>query len=463
MSAHPWMANSTAVAKQSMLEAIGASSIDELFAQIPADHRLSRPLELEPALVSETALQRHLLELVSRNGDCEANLSFLGAGCWQHHVPAVCDEIATRSEFTTSVFGTAQSDKGRNQAWFEFTSQVAELVDLDFVGLPVYTWGAAGGHAIRMAARLTGRSEVLYPASLDPERLAVFRTFCEPPEMPGHIALHEVAVGDDGRVDVADLRSKLSDRTAAVYLDNPSFLGVIETAGAEIASLAHDAGAEFIVGVDPISLGVLAPPGGYGADFVVGSLQPLGIHLHAGGGTGGFIATRDEERYARQYPTLCLSAYPTSEPGELGFGIALFEQTSYGSREEARDWTGNSVYLWSTVAASYLALMGPAGMREVGEACLARSHAAARRLAQLPGVEVVYPDGFFKEFVVRFDGTGRTVAEINRALLDHGIFGGKDLSADFAWLGQSALYCVTEVHTSDDVERLATALAEVTR
>jgi glycine dehydrogenase subunit 1 len=238
---------------------------------------------------------------------------------------------------------------------------------------------------------------------------------------------------------------------------------LIETAGGEFACLPSDAGAEFIVGVDPISLGVLTPPGSYGADFVVGSLQPLGIHLHAGGGTGGFIATRDEERYARQYPTLCLSAYPTSEPGELGFGIALFEQTSYGSREEARDWTGNSVYLWSTVAASYLALMGPAGMREVGEACLARSHAASRRLAQLPGIEVVYPDGFFKEFVVRFDGTGRTVAEINRALLDHGIFGGKDLSADFAWLGQSALYCVTEVHTSDDVERLATALAEVTR
>jgi glycine dehydrogenase subunit 1 len=463
MSAHPWMANSTAVAKQSMLEAIGASSIDDLFAQIPADHRIGRPLDLEPALVSETALQRHLLELVARNRDCEANLSFLGAGCWQHHVPAVCDEIAQRSEFTTSVFGTAQSDKGRNQAWFEFTSQIAELVDLDFVGLPVYTWGAAGGHAIRMAARLTARNEVLYPASLDPERLAVFRTFCEPPEMPHHIALHPVAVGADGRIDVADLEAKLSDRTAAVYLDNPNFLGVIETAGAEIAALAHDVGAEVIVGVDPISLGVLAPPGGYGADFVVGSLQPLGIHLHAGGGTGGFIATRDEERYARQYPTLCLSAFPTSEPGELGFGIALFEQTSYGSREAARDWTGNSVYLWSTVAAAYLALMGPAGMREVGEACLARSHAAARRLAQLDGVEIVYPDGFFKEFVVRFDGTRKTVAEINRALLGHGIFGGKDLSADLPWLGQSALYCVTEVHTSDDVERLATALAEVTR
>ena len=463
MSAHPWMANSTAAAKQSMLDAIGAASIDELFEQIPADHRTTRPLALQPSLASETALRRHLLELIGRNEDCEANLSFLGAGCWQHHVPAVCDEIAQRSEFTTAVWGTAQSDKGRNQAWVEFTSQLAELVDLDFVGLPVYTWGAAGGHALRMAARLTGRSEVLYPASLDPERLAVFRTYCEPPEMPGHITLVEVAVGVDGRVDVADLAAKISDRTAAVYFDNPGFLGVIETAGAAIAELAHGVGAELIVGVDPVSLGVLAPPPAYGADIVVGSLQPLGIHMNGGGGTGGFIATRDEERYARQFPTLCLSAFPTSEPGELGFGIALFEQTSYGSRELGRDWTGNSVYLWATVAATYMALLGPNGIREVGEACVARSHAAARRLAAIPGIEIVYPSGFFKEFVVRFDGTGRSVAAVNRALLEHGIFGGKDLSADMEWLGQSALYCVTEVHTSEDIDRLCEALTEVTR
>lgn len=462
MSAHPWMANSTDAAKQSMLDAIGATSIDELFEQIPADHRTTRPLDLEPSLASEVVLRRHLLELLGRNRDCESTLSFLGAGCWQHHVPAVCDEIAQRSEFTTAVWGTAQSDKGRNQAWFEFTSQLAELIDLDFVGLPVYTWGAAGGHALRMAARLTGRNEALYPASLDPERLAVFRTYCEPREMPGHITLTEVAVGPDGRIDVADLAAKISDRTAAVYFDNPGFLGVIETAGADIAELARRVGAELIVGVDPVSLGVLAPPPTYGADVVVGSLQPLGIHMNGGGGTGGFIATRDEERYARQFPTLCLSAFPTSEPGEMGFGIALFEQTSYGSRELGRDWTGNSVYLWTTVAATYLALMGPDGIREVGEACLARSHAAARRLAQIPGVEIVYPDGFFKEFVVRFDGTGRTVGEINRALLDHGIFGGKDLSADMNWLGQSALYCVTEVHTSEDIERLHAALVEVT-
>ena len=400
------MANSTAAAKQSMLDAIGASSIDELFAQIPADHRISRPLDLEPALVSETALQRHLLELVARNGDCEANLSFLGAGCWQHHVPAVCDEIAQRSEFTTSVFGTAQSDKGRNQAWFEFTSQIAELVDLDFVGLPVYTWGAAGGHAIRMAARLTARNEVLYPASLDPERLAVFRTFCEPPEMPRHIVLQPVAIGADGRIDVADLEAKLSDRTAAVYLDNPNFLGVIETAGAEIAR------SRAVPGPSSSSASIRSRSACWRRPAVRrrlrGRLAAAARHPPARRRRHGRVH-RDPRRGALRAPVP--DAVPVGVPDQRAGRARLRDRAVRADvvrlARGARDWTGNSVYLWSTVAASYLALMGPAGMREVGEACLARSHAAARRLAQLDGVEIVYPDGFFKEFVVRFDGTGR--------------------------------------------------------
>src|SRR4051794_13769423 len=268
MSAHPWMANSTAAAKQSMLDAIGASSIDELFAQIPAEHRLGRPLELEPALRSEAALQRHLLELVSKNRDCEATLSFLGAGCWQHHVPAVCDEIAARSEFLTPVWGTSASDFGRNQAWFEYASQLGELVDMDFVGLPVYSYGCAAGHALRMASRLTGRSEVLVPRSLDPERLAVIRTYCGYAELRRHVDV--VLVDSDpetGRLDLADLESKLSARTAAVYLETPSYLGVVESDGPRIAELARAAGAETVVGVDPISLGVLSPPGAWGADI----------------------------------------------------------------------------------------------------------------------------------------------------------------------------------------------------
>lgn len=456
------MANSAPELKAELLAATGVSDVDELFAQIPRDHRTQRPLELPPALVSEASLRRHLEDTLARGSSCADHLSFLGAGCWQHYVPAVCDEIVGRTEFLTPVWGTPSSDLGRNQAWFEWASQMGDLLELDFVALPVYSYGCAAGHAIRMAARLTRRTEVLVPQTLDPERRAVIRTYCEPAEMPRHIAMTDVAVDPaTNRLDLADLEAKLSDHTAAVYFENPSYLGIIETAGIEIARLAHDAGAEMIVGVDPLSLGVLRPPSQYGADIVVGTMQPLGVHMNCGGGTGGFIASRDEARYANEYPTLQLSICNTTVPGELGFGMILFEQSSYGSREQGKDWTGNSVYLWAIANAVYLSLIGPQGIAEIGRTILQRSHYAAGRLGDLPGVRITYGEGFFKEFVVNFDECSQSVAEINAALRERGIFGGKDLSEDFPELGQSALYCVTEVHEKADIDRLANALTEV--
>jgi glycine dehydrogenase subunit 1 len=463
MTAHPYMASSPPELLQELLDAVGVADAEELFAQIPAAHRTTRELQLPRALRSEAELGRHLRTTLARNGTCEERLSFLGGGVWQHHVPAVCDEIAQRTEFLTPVWGTPASDVGRNQAWFEFASQLGELLELDFVGLPVYSWGCAAGHAIRMAARLTGRREVLVPALMDAERRAVIATYCEPPEMASHLSLVEVEADPaTGRLDLDQLASLLSERTAAVYFETPGSLGVIETDCARIAELAREHGAETIVGVDPLSLGVLAAPGSYGADIAVGSTQPLGVHMNCGGGVGGFIATRDEERYAREYPTLNVSLVPTRVEGERGFAMTLFEQSSYGSREHGKDWTGNSVYLWAVVNATYMALMGPQGFVELGESILQRSHYAARRIAELPGVRVRWP-GFFKELVVDFTDTGRTVAEVNAALLARGIFGGGDLSRSHPGLGQCALYCVTEVHAQEDIDRLARELAEVTR
>ncbi|MDE0139084.1 MAG: aminomethyl-transferring glycine dehydrogenase subunit GcvPA [bacterium] len=458
------MANSTEETKKHMLNAIGAATVDELFEQIPDEHVTTRRFELPEPLVSEVELKRHMTGVLGKNEHCEDNLSFLGGGTWQHHVPAICDEIWTRSEFLTSVWGTGSSDLGRNQAWFEFASQLGELVGMEFVGLPVYSWGAAVGHSMRMATRMTGRGRVLVPALMDPQRLDVARTYAGFPEQEGHI---EIAyVGYDpatGRLDLADLDSRLDDGVAAVYFENPAYLGVIEDRAAEIARMARAAGAETIVGVDPTSLGVIVPPSDYGADIAVGTTQPLGIHMNGGGGVGGFIATRDEERYAREYPTLQVSLTDTTHEGERAFGLALFQQSSYGSREDGKDWTGNSVYLWAIANAAYMSVLGPAGFEELGGAILRRSHYAASRLAGVPGVSLPWPTGFFKEFVVGFDGTGIPVAEINRRLRDHGIFGGRDLSSDFPDLGQSALYCVTEVHSRADIDRLTAALEEVTR
>ena len=460
--AHPYMPNSTPAARELMLRALGIDDVDVLFEQIPRDHLHPGPPTLSPGIRSEHELQRRLTRLLRHDTDASQVISFLGGGYWPHHVPAICDEIASRSEFLTPVWGTPSSDLGRNQAWFEFASQLGELVELDFVGLPVYSWGAAIGHALRMATRITGRGEVVLAGPMDPEKLAVIRTYCGPAGMARSIAVREVSFDiATGRVDLNELRSVVSDQTAAVYFENPNFLGTLEAEAAQIAAIARAAGAETIVGTDPLSLGLLAPPPRYGADIVVGTTQPLGVHLNAGGGAGGFIATRDEERYASQYPTLQVSLAGTVRPGERSFGMTLFHQSSYGSRAQANDWTGNSVYLWAVVNAVYMALLGPAGFAEIGRAIASNSAYAAGQVAGVPGACVRW-GGFFKEFVVDFNATGRTVAEINAGLRERGIFGGHDLSADFPALGQAALYCVTEIHDGADIAVLTSALKELT-
>ena len=461
-TSHPWMANSVEAIKADMLARIGAASIAELFQQIPEDHRTPHALNLPPAIRSEAALKRHLRDIAAKNKDCEANLSFLGGGIWQHHVPAICDELVRRQEWLTSVFGSPESDHGRNQAWFEFCSQIGELLDMDLVGMPVYSWGCAAGHAIRMTARLTGRSTLVIAGPVSPERLSVIRTYCA--SAVDSRVIDVVLCGVDettGLTDVAALRQLVDDKTCAVYLENPNYHGLFEVAAAEIGAIARKAGAETIVGVDPLTLGVIAPPASYGADIAVGSIQPLGVHMHGGGGVGGFIASRHEERYAREYPTFLVSIAPTAVEGEHGFGLSLFHQTSYGMRDEGKDWTGNSTYLWTIAGAAYMALLGPQGFVELGRTILANAHSAARKIGAIDGITIVRAGGFFKEFLVDFNATGRTVADINKALLAHGIFGGIDLSKDEPGSGQTALYCVTEVHTEADIDRLVSALTKV--
>lgn len=456
--AHPFMPNSTATARAALLAEIGVADAEALFGQIPPSHRLTAPLDLPPALSSEVELTRHLDDLLSRNRPAGRMTSFLGGGCWHHHVPAVVDEIVTRSEFLTPVWGTPSSDFGRNQAWFEFTSQLGALLEMELVGLPVYSWGCAAGHALRMAARLTGRHRVLLPARLCPERRAVIDSYCASAIAAEAIAIDTYPCDALGRADVDALRGLVGPDVAAVYAENPAFLGGLEHRIADICAIARAAGAESVVGVDPISLGVVAPPGAYGADIAVGTIQTLGIHMHAGGGLGGFIASRDEDRYAAEYPTLLNSITETVDGG-VGFGLMRFHQSSYGSREEGKDWTGNSTYLWAIGTSVYMALLGPAGFREVGELILARSHFAAERLARVPGVTVAARDGFFKEVPLRFEGA--SVAEVHAGLLARGIHGGLPLSPAFPDLGESALYAFTEIHDEAAIERLAVALQEL--
>ncbi len=461
---HPYIPNSVPGVKAEMLKEIGVHDAEELYAEmIPERLRLRGSMDLPRPFPAEHDLKKHVEAVLSKNVTCGEYLSFLGAGCWQHFVPAVCDEVARRSEFLTAYAGGAYSDLGRFQAFFEFQSLMGELVGMDVSGQPTYDWGSSAGNAIRMAARMTGRGEVLVPRIISPDRLSIIENFCQPSSTPGHIDIRFLGFDPEtGTIDIEDLKDKASSKTAAVYFENPSYIGVVENNGEEISEIAHENGAESIVGVDPISLGVLRPPAEYGADIVCGEVQPLGMHMHCGGGLGGFIASRDEERYVGEYPLRLISVTDTSREGEYGFGQCRFDRTSYIGRDQAKDYVGTATALWAIVAAVYLSLMGPKGMKEVGEAIVQKSHYAAKRLSEIDGVEVPF-SGFFKEFPVNFNGTEKTVSAINKSLLKRRIFGGKDLTLEFPVLGRSALYCVTEVHSKEDIERLSKALKEAVK
>ena len=269
---------------------------------------------------------------------------------------------------------------------------------------------------------------------------------------------------ETGTTDLADLRARVSAETAAVVIESPGYLGLIETEAAEIAAIVHGAGALLIAGVDPISLGVLAAPADYGADLVVGDLQPLGIHMYAGGGNGGFIASRDEARFVAEYPSILFSIAPAQEGDGFGFAWSTMERTSYDTRHDATDYTGTTQWLWGIGAAVYLSLLGADGMAELGRGIMQRACYAAERISRLPGVSVPYMERpFFKEFAVDFSATGSTVAAVNAALREAGIHGGKDLSREFPALGESSLYCVTELHGAAEIDRLVAALGEAIR
>jgi glycine dehydrogenase subunit 1 len=442
-----------------MLDEIGVKSAEDLFAVIPESIRLRRNLNL-PHSKSEYEIRRHVEGLLSRNRTSKELLSFLGAGCWPHYVPAVCDEINSRSEFLTAYAGDVYTDLGRYQALFEFQSMIGELVAMDVVSFPWYDWATVAGDAARMALTITDRHELLVPKTIGPDRLSALRAYC------GRLADIKLIGRDaeNGQLDLGDLKDKISSKTAAVYVENPTYLGFIETRGKEISKIARDHGALSIVGVEPLSLGILTPPGEYGADIVCGEGQPLGMHMNYGGALLGFIACHDIREHLATIPHRLITITTTKTKGEWGFTYVLPERTMFAAREKAKSFTGTGTVLWAITAAVYMSLLGPQGIRELAEGIMQRSHYAMKRISEVKGVKVpIFNSPHFEEFTVNVDATGKTVAEVNKALLKSGILGGKDLLREFPELGQTALYCVTEVHSKSDIDRLASALEEIVR
>ena len=456
---HRFIPNSSPGVREAMLAEIGVGSVDEIYEEIPAELRFAGKLDLPTEPLPEADVARIVSSILQQNKTAKDYLSFLGAGCYDHYSPAIVEEVMGRSEFLTAYAGIEVSDHGRFMAMFEYQSMMGDLLEMDVVGSAVYDGATAAGDALQMASRITGRRELILPQRIDPERLGVMSNYLQP-------WFDVVRVNDDpatGTMDLDDLRAKVSERTAAVYIENPTYLGVVQTEVAEIGRIAHRQGALLIASVNPASLGVLAPPGQYDADIACGDGQPLGLPMAGGGARLGILACKNEHRFVHALPMLMVGVLRTPVPGERAYTWhALFDKIFYGTREEARSISGTSSFLMAIGAGVYLALLGPQGMHELGTTNMAKAAYAMSGLSTVPGVKApVFQGPHFNEFLVDFSGTGKTVAEVNEALLGHGILGGKDVSAEFPELGQVALYCVTENRSRSDVDRLVQTLAEV--
>ncbi|MBS7637198.1 aminomethyl-transferring glycine dehydrogenase subunit GcvPA [Candidatus Bathyarchaeota archaeon] len=456
---HPYIPNSSHEIKQELMKEIGIKSIEELYADIPEKYLLKKPLNLPEAL-SEFEVKKHVEALLSKNKTCEDMPIFLGAGCWPHYVPAAVKEIIQRSEFLTSYTPyQPEISQGILQALFEYQSMICELTAMDVANCSMYDWASALGEAARMASRVTRRNEILVPRIIHPERKATLLTYTDPAD----ISVKEIAYNPQtGQLDLNDLESKTSNKTAAVYIENPSYLGFIEEHVDEIGGLAHKHGALFIVGVDPTSLGIFKPPGEYGADIVVGEAQPLGNPMNFGGPLLGIFACRDDLNIVRQMPGRIIGLTTTIEGGKHGFCMVLQTREQHIRREKATSNICSNEALCAVASAVYMALLGPQGLRKLGETIMYRANYAVHLLSRIRRVKApVFKSVHFKEFTVNFDAAGLSVKDVNQKLLGMGIHGGRDISKEFPELGQTALYCVTEIHSKEDIELLVNSLEKI--
>jgi glycine dehydrogenase subunit 1 len=455
---HPYIPNSSPRTKEEILHDLGVHSVEALFGDIPDSIRKKSALNLPP-FQSEMETKLRVEGLLSRNLSTRDVVSFLGGGVWPHYVPAAVDEIVSRSEFLTSYTPyQPEISQGMLQALFEYQSMIAELMGMDFANSSLYDWATALGEAARMSSRATGRDEFLVPHYVQPDRIQTLKTFCEPARM------RIVEVEQDRRTGAManeDLQEKISSKTAGVYIENPSYLGFFEPNTKRIGEITHEKGALFIIGADPISLGLFASPGELGADIAIGEGQPLGNHLNYGGPLLGLFACR-EERLLRQMPGRLIGMTMTKDGNSKAFAMVLQTREQHIRREKATSNICTNEALCAVAAAAYLSLMGPQGLEKLGKVILANSSYAAQQLKELDGIKVpLFEAQHFKEFVVGFDGTRLSASQVNTKLLQRGIQGGICLHNQFPELGQSALYCVTECHTRENIDRLVAGIKEI--
>ena len=445
MSGPPGYLSQTEADREEMLAAVGVSSVEDLFAEIPEQVRFGRALEVPPAL-GEPDLVRHLETLAARNADTSSELSFLGAGIYDHYVPAIVDAILQRGEFLTAYTPyQPEMSQGVLQAIFEYQTAICELTGMDVSNASGYDGCTVAADACYVAKHHTGRSRIVLAEALNPQVRQVVKTYA-----PG-FGMEVVEVPhEDGATDPQRFGEAARDAALAVF-QQPNVFGVLEPAP-ELAAAAADEGAVAVAHVDPLSLGLLEAPGHYGCGMAIGEGQGLGCYQSYGGPHFGFLAARSE--FIRRLPGRIVGETVDLE-GERGFVLTLQTREQHIRREKATSNMTTNQTLLALGGLATLCWLGPEGLREVGEACLALAAYAKERL----GLPLAFDRPTFKELAVRTPLPAREVVRRARA---HGVHPGYAIGRDYEGLDDVLLVALTEKRTVEDVDRLAEVLREVT-
>ncbi|HEX5558112.1 MAG TPA: aminomethyl-transferring glycine dehydrogenase subunit GcvPA [Gaiellales bacterium] len=430
--------------RAAMLAAIGVESVADLFAEIPADVRLDRPLRVDPAL-TEAELWAHLSELAGRNSGTGSELSFLGAGVYDHYVPAVVDAVMQRGELLTAYTPyQPEMSQGTLQAIFEYQTAVCELTGMDVSNASGYDGTTVAADACYVAKQTTGRTRVVLAETLNPQVRQVVRTFA-----PG-FGLEVVEVPHDGgTTDPERFGAACADAACAIF-PQPNFFGCLEPAP-ELAAAAAATGALPVAHVDLMTLGVLEAPGAYGCALAIGEGQSAGNHMSYGGPHFGFLAARSD--YIRKLPGRIVGE-TTDHEGRRGFVLTLQTREQHIRREKATSNITTNQTLLAVAGLIYLSWLGPEGLRDVGAASLSLAEHAKRRL----GLPLAFDRPTFQEFAVRL---GRPAREVIREARKLGVHPGYALGRDYEGMDDVLLVCLTEKRTAADIDRLAEVLGRL--
>lgn len=434
--------------KKAMLETIGVSSVDELFSDIPEKVRFNGEYNIKAAK-SETALMKELSKMASLNADLKQNVSFLGAGVYDHYMPVIVDHVISRSEFYTAYTPyQPEISQGELQAIFEFQTMICELTGMDVANSSMYDGGTALAEAAMLSAGHTKRKKIIVSGAVHPESREVLKTYAK----GQYLEVIEVPV-NDGITDIEALKGLANEEIAAVIVQYPNFFGRIEPLK-ELEEIVHANKSLFVVSSNPLSLGVLTPPGKFGADIVIGDAQPFGIPTAFGGPHCGYFAVTT--KLMRKVPGR-LVGQTTDDQGRRGFVLTLQAREQHIRRDKATSNICSNQALNALAASVAMTALGKKGVREMAAANLQKTHYAKNTFKEA-GFEVVYEGHSFNEFVVKLN---KPVKEINQELLQKGIIGGYDLGRDYPELANHMLVAVTEQRSKEEIDTLVKEVGDL--